>query len=472
VRQHQEVYPRQRGRTRTHRGTLVGCLVAALVAGSCSSDDNSNAQSSPSTSTVPSGMTQATAPERQRVDLAEPTFSNPTEVHNPWFPISDLHSAVILGNEEGDPLKIETTLLPEHETVRLESGERVELLVSQFVAYLDGRIHEVAIDRYAQDDAGNVWYFGEDVFNYEDGVVADTEGTWIAGKDGPPGMIMPADPQVGDAHRPENIPGFVFEEVVIKSINETVEGPRGPVEGAIVGTENHLMEGHYEDKTFGPGYGEFRSGVGGNLEAMALAVPIDTVPGGVPANLEAVSRAASDIFRAAESGDWESAASSFSAMQGAWSAHQESTHVPPLLSIQMNRTLNALAGDDTVPALDAHNAEGTRSSALHVAQAALDLELQYRSPLEVDLARFKIWAEATVLDGGSDEADSGLVAADIAALDWTWDRISNTFDTADARDIDAHLKDLRAAADDEDTGAAATGATRLLEALTRSRAAA
>jgi len=67
----------------------------------------------------------------------------------------------------------------------------------------------VALDWYAQDDAGNVCYFGEDVFNYEDGVVADTEGTWIAGEDGPPGMIMPADSQVGQAYRPENIPDFV-----------------------------------------------------------------------------------------------------------------------------------------------------------------------------------------------------------------------------------------------------------------------
>jgi hypothetical protein len=466
MRRRREVPGHQRGRIRTHRRMLLGaCLVAALVAGSCSSDKGSNAASPSTTSTAPGGTTQPTAPESQRVDLAEPTFSNPTEVHNPWFPISDLHSAVILGNEEGDPLKIETTLLPDHETVRLKNGERVELLISQFVAYLDGRIHEVAIDRYAQDDAGNVWYFGEDVYNYEDGVVADTEGTWIAGKDGPPGMIMPADPHVGDAHRPENIPGFVFEEVVIKSVDQTVEGPRGPVGGVIVGTENHLMEGHYEDKTFGPGYGEFRSGVGGNLEAMALAVPTDAVQGGVPANLAAVSKGAGDIFRAAGSGDWKAAAGSFAAMQAAWSAHQASTHVPPLLRIQLDRALDALAGDETVPALAARNAAGTRRTVLDVAQAALDLELQYRPPPEVDLARFKIWAESTVVDGSSDEADPGQVASDIAALEWTWDRIANTVDEADASDIEAQLKALRAAADDEDTEAAATGATQLLETL-------
>ena len=51
---------------------------------------------------------------------------------------------------------------------------------------------------YAQADDGSVWYLGEDVFNYEDGAIADTAGTWFAGIDGPAAMIMPADPKVGD----------------------------------------------------------------------------------------------------------------------------------------------------------------------------------------------------------------------------------------------------------------------------------
>ncbi len=51
---------------------------------------------------------------------------------------------------------------------------------------------------YAQADDGSVWYFGEDVFDFRDGAIVVTEGTWLAGRDGPAAMIMPADPQVGD----------------------------------------------------------------------------------------------------------------------------------------------------------------------------------------------------------------------------------------------------------------------------------
>jgi hypothetical protein len=94
-------------------------------------------------------------------------------------------------------------------------------------------------------------------------VVADTHGTGLAGKDGPPGMIMPANPAGGQVYRPENLPGLVFEEVTVKSTGQRVPGPRGMVDGALVISELH-MDGATEDKTFAPGYGEFSTGGGGD----------------------------------------------------------------------------------------------------------------------------------------------------------------------------------------------------------------
>ena len=160
----------------------------------------------------------------------------------------------------------------------MDAGQPVETLVSQYVAYLDGRIEEVALDHYAQADDGSVWYFGEDVFDYSDGAIVDTEGTWLAGKDGPAAMIMPADPKVGDVYRAENIPGVVFEEVRVKDVDKTAQGPRGPVAGAMVARELHV-DGTRDDKAFAPGYGEFFTGAGGDVEAMALAVRTPTRPG-------------------------------------------------------------------------------------------------------------------------------------------------------------------------------------------------
>ena len=107
-----------------------------------------------------------------------PTFTNPTDVTNPLFPVSSQHSVLLLGTVEGKAFRTEVTLLPTTRILQWE-GQQVETLVSQYVAFLDGRIEEVAYDLYAQADDGSVWYFGEDVFNFADGAIADTHGTWI-----------------------------------------------------------------------------------------------------------------------------------------------------------------------------------------------------------------------------------------------------------------------------------------------------
>ncbi|MGH8941041.1 MAG: hypothetical protein ACRDV2_17095, partial [Actinomycetes bacterium] len=74
------------------------------------------------------------APDSQRVDLAAPQFSHPTTVTNPLFPVSRLHSALLLGHVDGKRFRTETTLLPTTDTVTWQ-GRQVEVLVSQYVAY-------------------------------------------------------------------------------------------------------------------------------------------------------------------------------------------------------------------------------------------------------------------------------------------------------------------------------------------------
>jgi hypothetical protein len=218
------------------------------------------------------------APLSRRIDLVAPPFSDSTNVTNLLFPISQLGSVVLNGRVDGKAFRTETTLLPDTRIVEWSPGQCVKTLVSQYVAYLDGRIQEAALDFYAQADDRSVWYFGEDVYNYESGAVADTSGTWLAGKEGPAAMIMPGDPKVGDVHRPENIAGLVWEEVAVKTIGKTVDGPRGRVAGALVGRELH-DDGTFSDKLFAPGYGEFYTAHEGDVEALALAVPTDALPG-------------------------------------------------------------------------------------------------------------------------------------------------------------------------------------------------
>ena len=146
------------------------------------------------------------APDSERVDLVTPTFSKPTPITNPLHPTSEVTQVIMGGQVDDKPFRTEVTLLPGTKPIPLR-GTTVDTAIIQYVAYSDGRIHEVALDWYAQADDGSVWYFGEDVFNFEDGKVADTKGTWIASDKTPAAMIMPAKPAVGNVYRPENAPG-------------------------------------------------------------------------------------------------------------------------------------------------------------------------------------------------------------------------------------------------------------------------
>ena len=245
------------------RGLVLGVAVALVTAACTSSSDAASpmgASGSGSASgatatvatvtTIPQPAVPAhipVAPESERVDLTMPTFSDPTNITNPLFPVSLQESVLMLGHVDGKPFRTEVTLLPETQIIEWE-GQRVETLVSQYNAFLDGRIEEVAYDYYAQADDGSVWYFGEDVFDFRDGAIVVTEGTWLAGRDGPAAMIMPGDPQVGDVYRTENAPGFVFEEVTVRSVDETLDGPIGPIEG---GTPRRRAAQRREDRAEG-----------------------------------------------------------------------------------------------------------------------------------------------------------------------------------------------------------------------------
>ena len=446
----------QRRLTRWPRRTLAAAAplaACALLVAGCTGGDDPVPAASEQPTTIPQpdleGLT--VAPESERVDLSTPTFSNPTKVDNPLFPVSSQASVLLLGRVDGQPFRTEVTLLPETRIIEWQ-GQRVEVLVSQYVAYLSGRLHEVAYDFYAQDDAGAVWYFGEDVFNFKDGFIADTHGTWIAGKDGPAAMIMPADPQVGDVYRPENIPGFVFEEVTVKEVDQTLDGPLGPVEGGLLIEELH-MDGFTEGKSFGPGYGEFFTAGGGDVEALALAVPTDALSEPTPAELVTLESGAGDVFAAAGSKDWKAARATVKEMTAAWETVRAG-EVPDRLGPQMTRALAALAG-----AVDGHRTSAARQAAIDVARWSLDLQLRHRPVAEVDLARFDLWLAQMLVDAAA--GDAAAVNGDFFSLDYVRDRIQHALDESDLARVNIVLEELNGAVADEDMAAVEETARQL-----------
>jgi hypothetical protein len=395
------------------------------------------------------------APESKRVDLRVPSFSDPTNVTNPLFPVSRQDSVLMVGHVDGKPFRTEVTLLPEIRIVEWQ-GRRVETLVSQYTAYLGGRIEEVAYDLYAQADDGSVWYFGEDVADFQDGAIVTKEGTWIAGKDGPAAMIMPAHPKVGDAYRTENTPGIAFEEVTVKKVGKTLDGPLGPINGGLVAQELH-MDGTTEDKLFAPGYGEFYTSDGSDVEALALAVPTDSLQGPLPPELDTLYSGALDTFNAVGSNDWNTASATVGNMSSVWQTYKTG-EVPEKIEPRMTEALAALG-----ESVDARDTARARQAAIDAARWSLDLRLVYEPQTEIDLARMDLWAAQVTVDAAA--GDEGAVGGDVFTLGYLRDRIINTLDDDAATDVDTEISKLQVAVADEDLSATSDAAERLRDIL-------
>jgi hypothetical protein len=124
-------------------------------------------------------------------------------IDNRYLPYAVGTRWVYEGESDGESERIEIEVLADTREIM-----GVTATVVRDVVYVDDEIVEETFDWFAQDGDGNVWYFGEDTREFEDGVAVNAEGAWEAGIDGAlPGIVMPAAPSVGDAFRQEYFPG-------------------------------------------------------------------------------------------------------------------------------------------------------------------------------------------------------------------------------------------------------------------------
>jgi hypothetical protein len=127
----------------------------------------------------------------------------------------------------------------EHVEVDVLSETKLILGVSVTVVrdrvFQDGELIEDTLDWYAQDVDGNVWYFGEQTAELENGKVTSTAGSWEAGVDGAqPGIVMLATPQAGDTYRQEFYEGEAEDLAEVTSLDGSVSVPAGSWSGTDV----------------------------------------------------------------------------------------------------------------------------------------------------------------------------------------------------------------------------------------------
>jgi hypothetical protein len=178
------------------------------------------------------------------------------QIDNPLFPLSPRTSYTYRGmTDQGEEL----------DTVEVTRQTRVVMGVTCVVvhdtAFVNGALAEDTFDYFAQDKQGNVWYFGEDTKEYQNGVVVSTEGSWEAGVDGAqPGIVMEAHPQVGDVYRQEFSKKVALDMAEVLSTAETVTVPFGTFAGCLMTKDfSRLDKKVVEYKWYAPGVGFVKS---------------------------------------------------------------------------------------------------------------------------------------------------------------------------------------------------------------------
>ena len=209
-------------------------------------------------------LTQAVAAKGPSSTAAAPAcpsfsagnFRSPTKITNRYFPLKPGDLYTYKGNSKKVP--VVDTVYVTRNTATIAGVTTVEV---RDRVYESDVLTEDTLDWYAQDDSGNVWYFGEFATQLPGGT---HDGSWTAGVDGAqPGYIMEAAPAVGDNYCQENAPGIAEDAGLVVSLTASRSVPFGSFSGNVLQTKDYsLIEPHSEYKFYAPNVGM--------LEAIAL----------------------------------------------------------------------------------------------------------------------------------------------------------------------------------------------------------
>ena len=195
-----------------------------------------------------------------------PVFSNPLSITNPYHPFVPgrvKHLETQQGHTDAEATDVYLTAT----RTFAWNGTFVATHILEETALENGVIVEISENYFAQADDGTVYYFGEVVDIYENGVVVGHGGSWLLGGPTQPGdpaetatasnpnVFMPANPRVGDVFKPEDLVPFVDETDVIVKAGLNVSTPGGRFTNCIQINESSQLSPSTETKWYAPGIG-------------------------------------------------------------------------------------------------------------------------------------------------------------------------------------------------------------------------
>jgi hypothetical protein len=236
-----------------------GLLVLVLLT-ACSSGGGQSAGTPTDASTTASPTTAAPSPTPSGSPPAyHPTINAADFTHtvdHPYFPLRTGATKSFDGTRDGKPHHTEVQIL-----TRTRKVMGIDCVVINDTVTSNGALVEQTEDWYAQDKTGNVWYFGENTAEYQNGVVSSTHGTWEAGVDGAqPGIILYATPKVGQAYYQEYRPGQAEDRAKVLTLDSVLKVPAGSFQKVITTEDSDPLNPDKTDKKwYAPGVGLIHS---------------------------------------------------------------------------------------------------------------------------------------------------------------------------------------------------------------------
>jgi hypothetical protein len=171
---------------------------------------------------------------------------------NQYFTLRPGDWFLLEGEEDGEVVRVQIKVLSQTKKITFTDDEGESLTVNTRVVeereWKDDQLVEVSRNYYARCvQTGDVYYFGEDVDIYEDGVIVSHDGAWLAGKDtgegkARPGLIMPGTFLLGSRYFQERAPGVALDRAEHTQMGLTVKTPAGTFEECVEVKETTPLE--------------------------------------------------------------------------------------------------------------------------------------------------------------------------------------------------------------------------------------
>ena len=241
------------------KGTSIAAAFALALVVAC---DRTEPMAPAARLTTALGAPLGAAAQKLNVALCSPSRGGFTlQSTNPYFPMDVGRQLILTGEENGESITLQFTVL---DRTRVIAGVTTRVVEER--EFVDGELSEVTWNYHAEASDGTNCYFGEDVDAYTDTGISH-EGAWCAATTGDqPGIFMPADPRPGMTYQNEVAPGVAEDEAkIVGSGPLTV--PYGRFSQTVRVREFDPLTGDKDFKVYAAGVGVI---VDGPLELVAV----------------------------------------------------------------------------------------------------------------------------------------------------------------------------------------------------------